>query len=133
MAPKASKLTEPRSERLELATAIMNISASQEKFAKALEHLEDFKAETLNALDTEINTKKVELTLLKEEFEQENKMGEIKCKQHLAEFEYDGAVKILEKRDEVPIEKEKLEEMEEELETLRKGNQDSLDEIKKGN
>jgi hypothetical protein len=131
MAPKATKSGEPKSERLELASAIMNITQIQDKFTKALEHLEDFKAETLNALDTQINTKKIELSLLKEEFEQENKIGEIRCKQHLAEFEYNGAIDLLEKKNEVPISKERLEEMEEELEKLRKDNQEELDALKK--
>lgn len=132
MPPKTPKpVKETKSERLELANAIMGITSAQDKFTKAIEHLENFKSESLNNLDTEINTKKIELSLLKEEFEQENKMGEIRCKQHLAEFEYDGAIEIIEKKEEVAIASDKLQEMEEELETLRQDNKDELEAVKK--
>ena len=83
---KPSSLIKPniKSERLELATAISNITLSQEKFVKAVELLANFKSESLTNLDLEINTKKIELETLAEEYNRSIKENQIKIDLYLA-------------------------------------------------
>lgn len=119
-----------KSERLQLVTAISNMSQIQEKFIKSVEALEHFKYDSLTKLDLEIGTKKLELDTLENDYNRMIKDNEIKINQHLSEFKYNGALEILKERSEVAIAEEKLDEMSQELKDLKSDRQSELDSIR---
>lgn len=120
-----------KSERLELATAISNLTSKQDAFIKAIDILENFKTETLTSLDLQIDAKKLELNALSEDYKHQMRSGEIETDQYLAEYKYNGALEVLKKSDEVPISISELNMTRTELETLRQDRSEELETLKK--
>jgi hypothetical protein len=120
-----------KSERLELATAISNLTSKQDAFIKAIDVLENFKAETLTSLDLQIDAKKLELNALSEDYKHQMKSGEIETDQYLAEYKYNGALEVLKKSNEIPIGISELNSLRTELEKLREDRSEELEALKK--
>ena len=119
-----------KSERLTLAEAISNIVAKEDALVKSVEDLKQFKAETLSKLDMAIETKKTELTELDQNYTKIKKDKQIETNQFIAEYQRNGAVDILEKTGEEPIESSKLEALESELASIRQSREEEIEKIK---
>jgi hypothetical protein len=128
---KKTTNTIKKSERLQLATAISNITAKQDAFIKAVEAMEYFKGETLTELDLEIASKKIELDNLADDYKKQIKDGQIETDQYLAEHKYDGAVNILKEINEVPIKSSELQKMRDTLTTLSQERDQEITDLKK--
>lgn len=96
-------------ERKELTKQIESLASKQDAFTKAVLSLENFKKECISDLDTDIELKKKELEELAKKYENEIIDGKIKIDQTIKKYEYDEAVKILEKHGEVPSFKDDVE------------------------
>ncbi len=120
-----------KSERLELAMAISNIVSKQDAFTKSVETLQKFQSETLTKLDLEINSKKIELEVLADDYKHKQKDSQIETDQLLAEYKYNGAVNIIKDVNEVPISIDNLQKIKDELKDLRKDRTQELEDIKK--
>lgn len=118
-----------KSDKLQLATAITNLSAKQEAFIKSIEALENFKSENLRDLDTELSTKRDELDNIEKEYKHKQKDMEIEADQYINEYKYKGAKKILDEYNEEPINCNSLEEMREEIKTLKEDRQQEIDDV----
>jgi len=119
------------SDRLAFAKALNGLTAKQDAFIKAVEAVNEFKADTLTRLDMEIDDKKQELEELSKRFERLQKDGQIETDQLLAEHKYNGAVQILNDVQEVPIKSSELTQLRTELEKLRNGQATELEEALK--
>ncbi len=120
-----------KSERLELAMAISNIVSKQDAFAKSVEVLQKFQSETLIKLDLEINSKKIDLENLADEYKRKQKDGQIETDQFLAEYKYNGAINIIKDADEVSIRTQQLQNMKDDLKELRRERTQEIEDIKK--
>jgi len=114
--------------RLQFANTLHALMLKQDAFAKSVEVLQEFTQEELVKIDLEMQTRKEQLKELEEKVKIERKNKQIETDQLLAEYKYDGAVKILDERGEVPILKVELESMEKKLNDL---SQDKTADIKK--
>lgn len=111
--------------------AISSITTKQDAFIKAVETLDKYKTEILQNLDLEIESKKIELQDLEAEYIKRKKSGQIETDQYLKEYKYKGASQILEDEEEEPIRKDKLQEMRNEISTLRTAQTEELEKIKR--
>ena len=114
--------------RLEFAKTLHALMIKQEAFTKSVEILQEFTKEELTKIDLEMQTKKEELKELEEKVKIDKKNKQIETDQLLAEYKYDGALKILDERSEVPILKSELESIQKRLDDMSK---DRTEEIKK--
>lgn len=96
-------------ERKELTKQIESLVSKQDAFTKAVQGLENFKKECITDLDTDIELKKKELEELAKKYENDVIDGKTRTDQTLKKYEYEEAVKILEKHGEVPSFKEDIE------------------------
>jgi len=113
-------------ERKQLSKAIESLVSKQEAFAKAITALENFKKEALYDLDLEIENKKTDLDALTKQHDNAVIDGRIKVDQELKQYEYDAAVQILAKDNLVPVEKDEIDELKQQLTTLKETSEAQL-------
>jgi len=111
--------------------AISNITTKQDSFVKAVETLDKYKTDILQTLDMEIETKKIDLQDMEQEYKHLKKSGQIDTDQFLKEYRYKGALEILEEEGEVSIKEDDLDELKREVESLRQERSEELEKLKK--
>lgn len=115
----STSTTTKENPKLMLSKAINALSAKQEAFVKAVEMMNELKKEEILKYDLEIEAKQDELDRLDEEFKHKLKSKQIETDHLISEYQYDGALKILKDRDEVPIGAEEYRRIKEELNHLK--------------
>lgn len=116
---KKSTSASRQNPKLVLSKALNALASKQDAFIKAVETMEELKKEELIKYDLEIEAKQEELDKLDEQFKHKQKNKQIETDQLFAEYQYDGALKILKEREEIPISAEEYKRMREELTHLR--------------
>lgn len=119
-----------KADRLELAKAISNLTTKEDAFMKAVDALQNFKEDGLKRLELDMESRKLDLEELKQNIEHIKKNGQIEVDQFIKEYKYDGARKILDDRDEIPIEMDELTRMNDELKKLKMDRSEEMDDIK---
>jgi HAMP domain-containing protein len=119
MKRKSATTTSRENPKLLLAKAISQLSAKQDAFVKAVETMEELKKDEIIKYDLEIEAKQHELDELEEKFKHQIKNKQIETDQLLAEYSYEGALKILKERQEIPIGSDEYQHMKEELNHLK--------------
>lgn len=102
-----------------LSKALNVLVSKQDAFVKAVEMMDELKKEEIIKYDLEIEAKQEELSGLEEKYAHQLKNKQIETDQLFAEYSYDGAIKILKERQEIPIGAEEYKRMREELTHLR--------------
>jgi hypothetical protein len=109
------------SARILLTKAINNLSVNRDSFEESVKTFQNLSKEMINNLDLQINDRTKQLQESKTTIENELKDARIKASLKLAEHKRDIAVQFLAESNEVPIDKE-------ELENLRTGHESVIEE-----
>lgn len=128
---KSTPADSQKSERLQLACAISNMVTKSDQFISAVEHFKTFTKESLNDIDMEITSKKVELEVLEEEFKVQRKNGQIKCDLFLQEYRRKGAVELLKESDEEPINSTELRNLRSRLQSVTEEHAKELEDVRR--
>lgn len=116
-------------EKVELKKIISKFNTTLENTLKEITKLEEFKEEKLSEFVLLIEDKQKELDELTEKYEKELKDGQIKTDQQLAEYKREGAVKILEETNEVPVDADELEELNDNITRMSEEHAQELEDV----
>ena len=118
-----------KNERLELAKAIQALSGKIDGLQQATQKVVDMNENTIKDLDLEIETRKKNFDDLKNDMKNYEKNERIRIDQELAEYKRNAAIDILKEFDDVPIDKDELDGLREELTELKADRKKELDDI----
>ena len=116
---------------LNFAKNIANLIATQGKFTKAVDDLKEFKDETLQNFNIEIEAKRKEYDDLASQLNNAEIDGKIKCDQAIAKYKRDAAVKILEETQEIPIKKAEHEDLVNQVSGLKRKRDEDIAALEK--
>ena len=103
------------SESVQLAKAINSIVTKQESFVKAVNDLAKWKEETFFELGATLESKKDELKKCEEALNDKETRGKIDIANKLAQYKRESAIEFLKESDEVPVKKEHLDKLLEQI------------------
>lgn len=113
--PTSSTKAKQLNGNLELVRSIQKLTKTQKDFMESVNILNAYTEETLNDLNIQIESRKLEIEALDEEFKNCYKRKTIELDLFFEQYRYDGAVKILKDRKEEPISSSELIELREKV------------------